>query len=638
MGKDILRKDVKSIVLEQKESNTGDVVFEAFSSKEELGKRIFENYKQKRISNNDGRKVFYSDDKSKRAGFLSNVYGNVGVMTLVNRMNVELGDEDKAELEQNICYILDYIEKNGYTLYPYISEEDNKDGATRLFNRNYPHIGSMTWAISFFVSVRKACRQGVIDLEKYPSKKSLNETYSDVLIKQIKEIIVKFNEAFIDDGELLGWSFTKECETPSLFYTYSVLEAFSDFDDNVLNLASDDSDAEEDKELIDAINGDAKYDERLTERWKKNCYRVADKAWDAYKDVLKDSFIDDNFLKGFKTISRSDIVRANSSNALFNTIYLVFILFYGYVNSRKEEDGDHAGADDVVQTMKAALQNVQRIYDQLKGNGLGYIVDTYYIVFNSKNRNSDRGDKYTVKFNRKKLVDAKLLPTLVKANNVIAFYIDQYPVKQMSELFKDLLNNLPAKEGVYVWEADEYDVKITERYIEAIADFYAYYDKYERLYSENFNQNYAITERERRDIEEQTKRLFGDEIREGIEKEFAEREKSIRKEYSIENAINERIESTIEACIISAMKKIISSNEGEKVELSTFEDEFKELLYRLMLSYTDSYLISTSEDKKIDLEQMRKNRRFDIDLFMEMWSESLSKSNSVVSALLKEEK
>lgn len=632
-----MRKDVEKIIREEKEAYMGDVVFEAFSSKEELGRKIFESYKQRRIENAEGRKVFYSDEKSQRTGFLSNIYGNVGIMTLVNRMNVELDDNDKAELEQNICFILDYIEKNGYTLFPYISEEDNKDGATKLFNRNYPHIGSMTWAISFFVSVRKACREGVLDLKKYPSPKSLNETYSDILVRQIKEIIVKFNESFIDNGELLGWSFTKECETPSLFYTYSVLEAFSDFDDNVLNLASEDSSAEMDEELIAAINGDVKGDESLTERWKKSCYMVADKAWEAYKDILKDSFIDDNFLKGYKTISRSDITRANSSNALFNTIYLVFILFYGYVNARKFESGDFAGAADVVQTMKAALQNVQRVYDQLKSNGLGYIVDTYYIVFNSKNKNGDRGDKYTVKFNRKKLVDAKLLPTLVKANNVIAFYIDQYPVKQMSQLFKDLLNNLPEKEGVFIWEAEDYDVKITERYIEAIADFYAYYDKYERLYSENFNRNNAITERQRKEIEEQTKRAFGDEIRSEIEEEFAKREKDIREEYTIENAVNERIESKIEDCIISSITRVIAHNEDDKVQLSDFEDKFMNLMYKLMVSYTDSYLISISREKKIDIDHLRKNRRVDIDLFMEKWSEKLGKSNSVISDLLKEE-
>ncbi len=626
-----IRKDVEKIIFEKtKKTSSDEVVFKAYASSDEIGQKIFESYKKRRTEQ-EGRKVFYSNERTKDAGFLSNVYGNVGIMALVNRMNVKLDSEDTKELVDNIYYIIDYIEENGYSLFPYIDKEDNRIEGVELFNRNYPYIGSMTWVLSFLVSVRKAHKSGVIDISK---------EYSEKIIDRIKDIIEKFNASFIDKGDVMGWSFTKECETPSLFFTYSVLEAYSDFDDNIIALDSETEGSAKgealDKELLKAINKGRKENEEIHEIWKENCFKVADKVWVIYKDVLKDSFVDDNFMKGFKTISRDDILKSNSSNALFNTIYLVFILFYGYVNARMADKNDETGAADVVLTMGSALQNVQRVYNQFRKEGLDYIIDTYYIVFNSKHQDERRRNAYTRKLNPKKLVDAKLMPTLVKANNVIAFHIDKYPLKQMSQLFEELLENLPKTSDEFVWEAGEYDVKITERYIEAIADFYAYYDKYERLYSDNFNRNNALTQRQRKELEERTIRNYADGEKAKIEKEFEQKEEKIRGEYTIENAIREKTIKEFETGVISLMKNVIEGNEGKR-ELSGFEKEFAGLMYRLMVSYTYKELAKVSVEKRIEVEELRERRDNDIDMFVSAWSEKLSKKSEVISGLLTEE-
>ncbi|MBQ7906726.1 MAG: hypothetical protein IJ309_01990 [Clostridia bacterium] len=643
-----LRRDVAELIFDKEGEkraviNDGDEqIFYCFNPAEAIGNKIFESYKKRRLEI-DGHQVFYSDERSKSAGFLSDIYGNTGIISLMNRLNATLSNEDKKELVQSIYSIIDYIGTKGtgyYTLYPYISQEDNKLGNNgELFNKNFPYIGSMTWALSLFVQVRKAYQRGDLPI---------SEEYNDKIVELIRKIIEFFNSSFIDDGESMGWSFTTGCETPSLFFTYSVLEAYSDFDDNIINesVITDESGNSitvySDPELLEAINDGRGSNDQIHVLWKEKCFKVADKVWDIYKDILKDSFVDDTFLSGFKPISRDDILKSNSSNALFNTIHIVFILFYGYVNTRKADAGDEVGADDVVQTMNAALQNVQRIYDQFKRDGIEYIVDTYYIGFKSKHTDSSRRDLYTRKLNSKMLIDAKLMPTLVKANNVIAYHIDKYPVKQMSRLFLQLLENLPKAKDEYVWEAGEYDVKITERYIESIADFYDYYNKYERLYSQAFQDNSIILEKEKVNIEDEAIKRKRRAFREENKKQVAEEEARIRGEYTIENAIRQSVKESTEKLILDAFRNITNDNNNSgKVTLSSFEKELAKLIPDLLLSLMSRSIADGcgNADAHNDIRTAMKK---DSDEFIRAWAEQMEKKldttdKNVISKLLSKE-
>lgn len=619
-----MRSDVEALIKNKSAKDT-DSVFSTYKNSTELGKKIYHSYKERRISVN-GKNVFYADDKTKSAGYLSNIYGNTGLLSLVNRMNVKLNKADTAELIDSVLNIIDYIEENGFTLEPYISSAENRVGDVELFNLNYPYTGAMTWALSLFVSTRKLIASDLSVLTKAEEERSyaiekgkeytpesdedrekrlLYTRLNKKLVVMIKDIVHTFNETFIEDGDKMGWAFTRGCKTPSLFFTYSVLEAYSDFDDNIIRLTYEadengefvlDKNGEKipvyaDPELLEAINRGNK-GEPLHEQWRDKCFKVADKTWEIYKEVLKDSFVDDTFLAGFKPISRDDILKSNSSNALFNTIYLVFILFYGYVNSRKADAGDEVGANDVVQTMNAALQNVQRVYDQFKRDGIEYIVDTYYIGFKSKVNDKRREDLYTKHLNAKMLVDAKLMPTLVKANNVIAYYIERYPVKQMSILFEQLLDNLPATEGVFVWESSLYDVKITERYIEAIADFYMYYDSYERLYSQTFNRNTVHSEAKQAEIRSEAYKDAEAKTKEALAETHKKDIEEIRSQYTIENAITDRISKQIESTLSSALANIIRVYNGEDVILSDFESSIRTQLTQII-----SHIIETSDNQ-----------------------------------------
>lgn len=625
-----MRSNIESKIIIDKslgEDTGSGAIFKSYVDKQTLGQWLLDSSLAQRyttdeefnISKNGTHRVFFSNDSDRETGYLSDIYGYVGVLSLALRMGVKLSKEQKEDIVDNIGLILDAIDENGYSLYPYITENENRCDDGKLFGRKSPYVGAMTWALSFFTSVRAAIKNGLISLE---------QSRQDAIVSNIKKIIEFFNGAFIRNGDTpMGWGYTEGCLNSSLFFTYSVLEAYSDFEDNVFEITyinDEEFRTVKDEELLSAINkGRAEGDVRLEEEWKNKCYEVADHVWSVYKDVLKDNFVDDAFLRNFRTVTRDDILKSERSNALFNNIYLVSILLYGYVNRRADDK------DDVVMTMEAALQNVQRVYNQLRRDGLEYLVDTYIIPFKSQHK--DRKGAY-LRLNYKSLVDASLLPMLVKANNIIAYYISQYPVKQMSMLFETLFDNM-SDDDHWVWEDKGYDVKINERYIEAIADFYAYYEDYERDYADKKNaKDKATKDLIRSEREKERKRVFED-AEAAAESKFKRREQEIRAEYTIENEIRRSIESGVIGTFVSTMNAVSQKlTNGE--ELDETEASFYGAIQTLIGAYITNMVRGTVADHG-SLETVLKNIKTDSAMFLAEWTEKLSTSEEPLTKLMR---
>ena len=628
-----MKREIESKIIVDKNlgaDGSNSAIFKSYVDKATLGQWILESTLAQRVTTDeefnvtpDGKhRAFFNDSKDSEVGYLSDIYGYVGVLSLAMRMGVKLTKEQKDDITDNICLILDFIGEFGYTLYPYVTDAENASERGLLFGKLLPYMGAMTWALSFFTSVRAAVKSGLITLE---------QRRQDAIVSNIKKIIETFNRSFIqtEDGQM-GWGYTEGCNSPSLFFTYSVLEAYSDFEDNVFDITyinDEEYRTVKDEELLVALNKGRDEDSvRVEEEWKDKCYTVADRVWNVYKDVLKDDFVDDSFLKGFHIVEREDILKSERSNALFNNIYLVSILLYGYVNRRANDK------DDVVMTMEAALQNVQRVYNQLRRDGLEYLVDTYIIPF--KSWHCDRKNCYQ-KLNYKMLVDASLMPMLVKANNIIAYYISQYPVKQMSVLFEDLFDNMQG-DGKWIWESKGYDVKINERYIEAIADFYAYYEDYERDYAEKkSSKDKATKDLIRSEREKERKRVFED-AEAAAESKFRRREQEVRAEYVIENEIRRAIEGGVVGTFTSILdgvtQKLASGEEMTDAEAK---------LYASMQSFVGAYiakLLSDAVTDKDTLDKVLANAKTDTGLFLAEWTERLVATDEVLIKLMKGDK
>ena len=383
----------------------------------------------------------------------------------------------------------------------------------------------------------------------------------------------------------------------------------------------------EDLELLKAIN-EGVDGEEIQVVWERTCKEVAKNVWNVYKDVLRDDFVDDGFLNGYKKISREDILKSNSSNALFNSIYLVFIFIYGYVNDK--EENPEIDPDDVLMTMNAALQNVQRVYEQLKKDGMEYLVDTYVIPFKSKH--GYFGDEYVKRLNAKMLLDNTLLPALVKANNMIAFYITEYPVKQMGTLFRELFENI--HESEWIWESGKYDVKITERYIESIADFYKYYEKYERFYGDRYSKNKKNEMELRADITAELEPKIRDDVRDELAKQHAEelakKEEEVSGRYVLENLIRQTIKDETAALLSEAMQKTVEKNLDANKQLEGFNKIFAEAFPKLLFSYVLKTTVGMEFGKKSQ-EKVEKTFKQEVEYLLDKWFKQIIDTDSGIN-------
>lgn len=650
-----IREDIKDLILQkeslaqqaQKENSDNILKFENFNKKETITANILRDILKKRQKVNfrgEDIDVFYSDEKDKLTGYLSDIYGCTAILSLVDVENPGgmISEEVADSLVKNVAYIVKEIKDKGFTLFPYLSNEDNvfNEKGDTLFNRNYPYIGAMTWAISFLTSVRKARIHEVTDVDTNEKKMIGYLNIDKDLLADINNLIVRivrhFNEAviFIEDKDApdglkyLGWSYTTNCAEPSLFFTYSVLEAYSDFEDNVFDVETNPDGSyrieqgtlfrnykEDSQDLREAFKKEAGDKETQIYRWTKAVERVAQNVWDVYKGVLSKEFVSDQFLHGFDIIKTEDMVKMDHTNALFNNVYLVCILLYGWTNVLNKEE-----SEEIVATMESALQNVQRVNDSFTRKGLDYLISTYTVPF--INAHKDRGNTYIKRLNYRRMSDTTLLPILIKANNLIAFYITKYPVKKMDTLFKDIFDNDNICDEEFLWDDKGYDVKITERYIEAINQFYEYYESYEQDYNNKFKRQYSTAYGKGRAAGKEEQKELNRAAIENAELEANRRIEEEKSKFVIENAINARIAEMVNASLSSYLDNIARKLNGEDITLNENEEKVLASLDAMVKGYIVSFINKILPDSD-EFNNILDNMNADLRGAILKWSEEL---------------
>ena len=650
-----IREDIKDLILQkeslaqqaQKENSDNILKFENFNKKETITANILRDILKKRQKVNfrgEDIDVFYSDEKDKLTGYLSDIYGCTAILSLVDVENPGgmISEEVADSLVKNVAYIVKEIKDKGFTLFPYLSNEDNvfNEKGDTLFNRNYPYIGAMTWAISFLTSVRKARIHEVTDVDTNEKKMIGYLNIDKDLLADINNLIVRivrhFNEAviFIEDKDApdglkyLGWSYTTNCAEPSLFFTYSVLEAYSDFEDNVFDVETNPDGSyrieqgtlfrnykEDSQDLREAFKKEAGDKETQIYRWTKAVERVAQNVWDVYKGVLSKEFVSDQFLHGFDIIKTEDMVKMDHTNALFNNVYLVCILLYGWTNVLNKEE-----SEEIVATMESALQNVQRVNDSFTRKGLDYLISSYTVPF--INAHKDRGNTYIKRLNYRRMSDTTLLPILIKANNLIAFYITKYPVKKMDTLFKDIFDNDNICDEEFLWDDKGYDVKITERYIEAINQFYEYYESYEQDYNNKFKRQYSTAYGKGRAAGKEEQKELNRAAIENAELEANRRIEEEKSKFVIENAINARIVEMVNASLSSHLDNIARKLNGEDITLNENEEKVLASLDAMVKGYIVSFINKILPDSD-EFNNILDNMNADLRGAILKWSEEL---------------
>lgn len=604
-----------------------DETFRLYVDRSEIGEKVLKSLMGKKDgvdAYGNATEGFYLSSRNKEVGLLSQLYGGNAVFTLVNRYGVEATEEVKATAKQSVQYLLQYLHNNGdcYDLNPLLDSGINNE----LFvDKGNSYIGAMTWSLSLLTAARVAQRKGLMEFSE-------EETLQ--IFKQIRNIIKFFVENVIGTEEKpLGWGYANGCTEPSLFFTYSVVESFADFDDNVLNNSA----LGADEDLISAINASRGTDQqseedKLTNRFQSICFKIGDRAWILFKDVLKTNFFSDNFSENFKIVTKDEILNSSRSSVLFNTLYVIFTMFYSYTNVRNQEE-----SEEIVNSMTLALQLIQNFYDELRTCGKDSIVDRHIIAYDQPHEQIKDFGKL---LNDESIQASPFLPMLVKANNLIAYYILEFPQQQMRELFDMMLEMQMDGKDDWLWDKRKFDLLSTERYLESVADFFDYYDKYERNYADK-----STTDTQRRkeitvEITPKVEQKVKKTLEAAHKKDIAELRRNVEKDYPIEVAINHRIDSMIEnramSLICEAIDKIVEYNTASQKQKTVIEQTFtpaqsklKQCLETLAMSYfADDIRVKSKAANEMSEQKLSEAVKADIDKFISAFVEFIAYNNA----------
>ncbi len=566
-----------------KKKATDANVFNEYKTRAEVGIEIFkEMYARFDIE----RKGFVMNDISKEIGLLSQCQSLQAIVSLA--LDFNLGFDSKSLIEgqeYSIREMMDFaiediidrivikdefgnIKEYVFDASPYDSNS-NLASDSKYFTAEYSNIDSITWVIPSFLTVLKYHA----NLEKPEICK-----WEDILVDVIKYGIKYINEAYIDneenDGSIsIGWNFTKNCQEPSLYFSFIVgecyLDTFSTFEE-VLKYAYakrnhreygvpiDDeickeyekklAKYEEDRKKVVDDPKYAKHDSynelvRLYKRindigelaeidientiygeLERRCRELAFSVWNHVSDGLADDF----FYNDLKTrLSENEILKSTTSDALFNTVYIVNIMLAGGLDEQMQffkqkalisGDGKADGKtaeewqleyDNLFESCQLAVQKAFRTYESLKNKSKDYIVDQFLIGFN------ERFDTHKALVNELRKLRMKtfsLLPMLIHTYNIVSEYLIKYPQHNMKRYLEYILENryvsTDDNKAHWIWEKDGYFSGSNCYYIVALNEFYTYHQKYERDYIEIGENNIAVKQRVRdRAIEEYEKQL-----------------------------------------------------------------------------------------------------------------------------------
>lgn len=603
-----------------------DETFRLYIERKEIGQKILKSLEARRNGFDSlGNPVegFYLTSRNREVGFVSQLYGGKALFSLANRFGVDVSETIKKQMKDTVNYVLQYLDENdgSYDLNPILEPEVNN---SLFLDRENNYIGAMTWTLALFVAARSAYRRGICDF---------SEEEMSRIIARIKEIIKFFVNNIIGSEENpLGWGYTNGCIEPSLFFTYSVIESFSEFDDNILN----GGELGPDTEVIEIINAvknveEVPEEEKISNRFRDICYKIGDRTWSIYKKVLKNDFFSDNFDGNYRIISKEEIINSSRSTVLFNTLYVIYILFYTYADVRHETE-----KNEIVDSILMGLQMVENFYDDLRFVGKESIVDKCIIAFDQRHKEIKDFGKV---LNEEVIPASPFLPMFIKANNLVAFYILKFPQRQMREYFDLILEAQMDGKNDWVWDKRRFDLLSTERYLEAIADFFDYYDKFERNYADK-----STTEaRRKKEITEEITPAIEKKIEKKLEKAHKEDMKKLREnmeqEYPIESLINQRIDEKVEKralqIVIDAMEKMIEYNTALQKQKSVVEETFSDnqKLFRATFEkLTFSYLSDDVRHKakaanEMSADVLGKAVKEDIEKFMSAFVEFIAYNN-----------
>lgn len=558
MAKDSrIKYGVLADIINSETTEKNESIFYSYRDKKEIGIEIFkELYSKFQADKDQGPTGFYMDD-SKQIGILSQCQSLQALMLLASEFGLDFDDKHiiDPEVENlSIREVMDMViedvllKRIHVKTMPGFYRFDASPYENKLFTVEYSNIEAITWVIPSFLLTLK-----------YHADHGETCQWEKQLVEVISYGLRYMNEAFIEnekegtaDRLTIGWNFTKDCEEPSLYYTFAVCECYESFY-NIFKKYLDYKRADRDftrhgipvdKELSreyqremkafekSLANGDRGTNEQTGKKLAQHdpyneirlryceinngigeiegtfygeledkCKRVAKEIWRITQGEFADAFYYNDL---HTKISREEIEMATTSDALFNTVYIVNILLdagfdkdlrrlwtiAGQGDDMKSVSDAEQEYNNLFESCQMATQMAFRTYEKLQNHGKEYIVDQFLVGFNE---NFDTHKELIKDLRKRRMRVFSLMPLLIRTNNVISEYLVRYPQINMRKYLGYILENryVEKRKSKWIWEKDGYFSCSNYYFILALGEFYAYYEQYEGKFIENYANNEA---------------------------------------------------------------------------------------------------------------------------------------------------
>ena len=730
----------------ERRGSAADSIFNTYRNKTEIAAEIlkeltlrFEAPKNKSLG---GFCMSDTSGRNKDIGLLSQCQSLQALVTLASDFNLgfeyETGvyitkDEVSKEKErQTIRSIMDMVIEDVVARIEEKDEEGNLIGyrfdaspyADSQFSAEYSNIDAISWVLPSFFTILK-----------YHAEIKEVCKWENQLVAIIKHGLDYLIDAFIDEAAdtpssklSIGWNFTKNCEEPSLYFSFAACECFLDLYtsfEKVLKYPEAVRDYEKygiavDPKLVEILEREkkdyednknrargelnaqgkeiARFDEfnelarlyrlindieeedplRIDDstrygRFEACCKKLAATVWKFVRNNLADKFFYNDLRT---TLSEDDIRHSTTSDALFNTVYIVNIMIdAGYDEDLKKEEARQTAADEAedqdssmrdreydnfLESCQLAVQKAVRTYESLKNDGKEYIVDQFLIGFNE---NFKFHSAMVNELRKLRMRTFSLLPLLIHSNNILGEYLIKYPQYNMRKFLEYILENrFVNKQGkrCWIWERDGFFSGSNYYYIAALSEFYNYYQFYEEAYIEIGKENTRREEEIRqsfleklREPDEEIGKLH-EEIEE-IKREIAKKQEEIARlerekaefKRPVEDAVREVILAEMEKnfaklmtdTFVHAAKCITMPQVDETSDVDNSAENLKNAVLEMMLcaALTKFYKSPGKQCKKDRHDELKARAKTDISGILREYLTSLetaSDGKSKLSAML----